>query len=71
MEIPQESVFGLTLFILYINYICRVLKILKLVLFADNTNIFCSGENLLQLLEVVTTEMNKFEHNEAYAVWKL
>lgn len=32
-----------------INYLCQVLKILKFVLFADDTNIFCSGENLQQL----------------------
>lgn len=28
-------------------------------LFADDTDIFCSGENLQQLLEMVTSEMSK------------
>lgn len=49
------------LFILYINDICRVSMILKLVLFADDTDVFCSEENLQQLLEVVTTEMSKLK----------
>lgn len=30
-----------------------------MVLFADDTNIFCSGENLQQLVEDVTKEINK------------
>lgn len=34
---------------------------LKLVLFADNTNIFCSGENLEELLVKVTKEINKLK----------
>lgn len=37
------------LFTLYINHLCEVLKILKSALFADDANIFCSGENLQQL----------------------
>ena len=34
-------------FFLYINGKCKVYKILKLVLFADDTHIYCSGETLL------------------------
>ncbi len=52
---------GPRLFILYINDICRVTNIFKFVIFADDTNIFCAGENLQQLLEVVTAEMNKIK----------
>ena len=57
--VPQGSVLSQILFTLYINDICRVSEILKFVLFADDTNIFCSGENLQQLFEVITTEMSK------------
>lgn len=57
--VPQVSVLGPK--ILYINDICRVSRRLKFVLFVDNTNIFCSGENLQQLLEVVTIEMSKLK----------
>ncbi len=41
---------------------------LKFVFFADDKNIFCSGGNLQQLLQVVTTEIKKlkrwFEENK-------
>ena len=59
--VPQGSVLGPKMFIVYINDICKVLRILKFVLFADDTNIFCSGENLQQLLEVLTTEISKLK----------
>ncbi len=43
--VPQGSVLGPKLFILYINNICKVLRVLNFVLFADDTNVFCSGQN--------------------------
>ena len=55
LQVPQGSVLGPTCFILYINYICQILKLLKLVLCADDTNIFCSGDDM------VTTEMIKLK----------
>ena len=50
---PQGSILGTLLFILYINDIS---KILKFILFADDTNIFYSGTNIQQVENVITAE---------------
>ncbi len=59
--IPQGSVLGPKLFILYINDLCKVSKLLKLVLFDDDTNIFGSGSDLQLLMQEINTELIKFK----------
>lgn len=55
--VPQGSVLGPKLFILYINDICNVSRKMDCVLFADDTNLFCSGKDLKHLLGTVETEL--------------
>ena len=55
----QGSILGPKVFILYVNDICDISKILKLVLFADNTNIFCSGHDAMQLSRYINNELDK------------
>ncbi|MPV02359.1 hypothetical protein FVA96_24525 [Escherichia coli] len=55
--VPQGSVLGPKLFIRYINDISKVSKILKFVWFADDTNIFCTGDNLQQLSAEINLEL--------------
>lgn len=48
--VPQGSVLGPRLFNLYVNNIFNVSTLLKLILFADDTNIFFSSDNYNELI---------------------
>ena len=67
--VPQGSVLGPKLFILYINDIVNVSKLLKYILFADDTNIFFSGKNLDKICKTITIELEKL--NSWFKVNKL
>lgn len=49
---------GPLLFTLYITYICDVSKLFHLVLFADDTKLFCSAKKVEQLLDPGETELD-------------
>ena len=57
--IAQGSILGPKLFITYINEICNVSTLLRYTLFADDTNIFCSGHNICKLHEKISNEFKK------------
>ena len=59
--VPQGSVLGPLLFLLYINDICNSSKVLKFHLFADDTNILYSNKDLASLESVMNTELAKLQ----------
>ena len=57
--VPQGSILGPLLFILYMNDICYTSKLLNTILFADDTTVFCSHPNLSTLCKNVNKELKE------------
>ena len=56
--VPQGSIMGPLLFLLYVNDIANVSTSLLPILFADDTNVFLTGNNVDQMIEIMNGELN-------------
>ena len=52
--VPQGSILGLLLFIVYVNDLYRASNILRPIMFADDRNLFYSGKHIKTLFKQQT-----------------
>ena len=58
--VPQGSILGPTLFIMYID-ICKVSQVFRYILFADDTNLLCCDRDLNELVRMINGGLEQLQ----------
>ena len=57
--VPQASILGPLLFLIYVNYLFKTFRVLKPVMFANYTNLFLSNKGINKLFNDMNVELQK------------
>ena len=60
--VPQGSILGLLLFLIYVNDMQHAFTKADLKLFADDSNLFVTGRNLIELFEAANLACSQANH---------
>lgn len=60
-SVPQGSILGPILFILYVNDLPEISKLAKFIFFADDANIIVTGQNFIEIQEKINELLNTID----------